>query len=383
LFDYPKPKKQYSVSVITPAYNEEDSIAGTIKSIFNSSYKIKEVIVVNDFSKDKTSEIVKNLMKIYPRLKLINNEKNLGKAESLNVGIKEATSELIAVIDSDSYPDKDSIGRMVGFFNDEKVGAVTSAVLVRHKDRFIEKLQSFEYSIIAWTRKLLSYIEGVWATPGPLSLYRRELLLRLGGFDKNNLTEDIEITWRIISQGYRAEMALGSRVYSIAPKRTSIWIKQRVRWNIGGLQCISKYKKLFLKKGMLGLFILPFFTISLLLGMVGLGVFFYISTSRIIQTFFYVDYTSRVGTSLFYVENTSLGLTILNLYGIIIFFFGLIFTFFGLGLMGEDRKGFRNLFNVLYYIIFYLAVYPGIMLLAIGKIIKYKILRKKIGWGTK
>lgn len=383
LFSYPKAEKEYSLSIVTPAYNEEDSIEGTIRAVLASDYPIFEMIVVNDNSKDKTGEIVERLMKKFKNLRLINNAENLGKAGSLNRGIKLARGELIAVVDSDSYPEKDAIRKMIGFFNDKKTGAVTCSVLVKHKNKFIEKLQNFEYVMIAWTRRLLGYIDGIWATPGPLSIYRRNLLKKLGGFDANNLTEDIEITWKITSNGYLAKMCLASRVYSIAPKKFSIWVKQRIRWDIGGLQCVNKYRGLFFKRGMFGFFILPFFIISMFLGLLGIGFFSYLALSRIWQAFFYTQYTYAAGTSLIAASDIYVTPTVLNFFGIALFILGLFFTLAGFGVMGEKRGGIRNIFNILYYMLVYLTVYPLILLLAIGKMVYYKILGKKLGWGTK
>ena len=69
IFEYPKAKKHYKISIIIPAYNEEDTIEETIKAVFNSDYNLYEVIVVNDGSKDRTAEIVRNLTKKYTKLK--------------------------------------------------------------------------------------------------------------------------------------------------------------------------------------------------------------------------------------------------------------------------------------------------------------------------
>jgi cellulose synthase/poly-beta-1,6-N-acetylglucosamine synthase-like glycosyltransferase len=386
LYYYPKLSKndkKFSISIITPAYNEEDCIEDTIKAVLSSKYPIKEMIIVNDNSKDKTVEIVKKMMKKYSNLKLINNKENIGKAKSLNKALKRAKGDLIAVIDSDSYPDKQAIGKMVGFFKQKDVGAVTSCVLVKYKDSFMRKLQGFEYSVIAFTRKLLEYVDGIWATPGPLSIYRRKLLFKIGGFDSSNLTEDIEITWRIVYNGYKAKMCIPAKVYSIAPKKVSTWFKQRIRWDIGGLQCVNKYKKFFLRRGMLGFFILPFFTLSLCLGLVGMGIFGYLFFTTVIGRFLYTKYTIAAGTSLVTLESLAITPTVLNFFGIILFLLGLFFTFVGLGIMGEKRGGFKNVLHILFYMAVYLTIYPFIMLVSIIKLSSYKIRRKKIGWGTK
>jgi len=162
LFAYPELKKNYSVSFVIPAYNEGETIGDTIEHVFNIDYKnIKEVIVVNDCSTDNTKEVVENLQKKYPKLILVNNPKNLGNAgRSKNAGIKFATGDIIAFVDADSYPAKDSLKKMLGYFNDEKVGAITCPILVRDANKFFEKIQDIEYRVIAFTRKLLGILVG-------------------------------------------------------------------------------------------------------------------------------------------------------------------------------------------------------------------------------
>ena len=75
LFYFPPITKKYSISVLVPAFNEEKTIASTIEAIFASEYPIKELIVLNDGSKDNTRKVVEKLMKKYSALKLINKEK--------------------------------------------------------------------------------------------------------------------------------------------------------------------------------------------------------------------------------------------------------------------------------------------------------------------
>jgi cellulose synthase/poly-beta-1,6-N-acetylglucosamine synthase-like glycosyltransferase len=384
-FEYPRYKKPYSLSIIIPCYNAESSIAGTIKSVLQSNYPgLKRVIVVDDCSTDDSYSIVKEIAKKERRVMLVQTPKNTGNAAGAkNFGIKYVNTYLIGFTDDDSFIQKDTMSKMIGFFDDPKTGAVTCSVLVKDPDTFIRKLQAFEYSMIAWTRKLLEYIDGIWATPGPLAIYRKEVIDKVRGYDAKNLTEDIEIVWNIVNHGYRVRMCLAGRVYSIAPRKLSVWFKQRIRWDIGGLQCINKYKSLFMRRGMLGYFIIPFFTLSLVLGLIGLGVFFYVAVSSIIQNYFFVSYSTAAGTRILSFDALNVTPTILNFFGIVLFLLGLFFTLAGLGVMGEKRGGIRNIFNLLFYMIVYLTLYPLIMLFAIGKIIRYKIQGKRFGWVTK
>ena len=371
-FDYPKPKKNYSVSFIVPAYNEESTIEETIKHIFDIDYDIKEVIVINDCSTDNTKKIVEKLLEKYPNLKLINNEKNLRKAGGLNKGWKVANGELIAVVDADSFPQKDSLKKMVGFFDDEDVGAVTCPVLARNKNKFWEKLQAIEYIAISFGRKLLEYVDAIYVTPGPLALYRKKALEDINGFDEDNMTEDIEATWHLAYNGWKRKMSLSAGVTSQVPDKINVWWKQRRRWNVGGLQCIQKYKGIIGKKGMLGAFIIPFFIINLFLGVIGLSIFFYLLSTRIISNYLLTRYSIIADIPLITLDEFYITPSILNYLGIVLFLFGLLFVLFTLSILNEKINKKENLFNILFYLIFYLILYPFIMIDAIRHYYKGK-----------
>ena len=96
------------ISVIIPVYNCEKTIKAAIRSIQNQNMENIEIILVNDFSKDSSLAIIKELMKEDPRIKLINNEKNMGALYSRNVGILEAKGEYVMTLDNDDmYMTKD------------------------------------------------------------------------------------------------------------------------------------------------------------------------------------------------------------------------------------------------------------------------------------
>ena len=89
------------ISVVIPAYNCEKTLKAAVRSIQNQNMTNIEIILVNDFSKDKSLEIIKELMKEDPRIKLINNEKNMGALYSRNIGILEAKGKYVTNLDND------------------------------------------------------------------------------------------------------------------------------------------------------------------------------------------------------------------------------------------------------------------------------------------
>ena len=375
IFSEHKTKKNYSVSVLIPAFNEQDSIRGTVESILKSDYKyLKEIIIINDGSKDNTLKIAKELEKKYSKVKILN-KKNSGKADSLNQAFKIAKGELIAIVDADSYPDANALSSMVGFFNDEKVGAVTTRILVRKRDNFLRKMQAVEYKVIAFTRKLLEFLDSIYVTPGPMALYRKDALSKIKGFDTKNMTEDIEATWHLIHDGYKIRMSFLSKASTIAPDTLKKWFVQRIRWNIGGFQTILKYKHCFFRKGMLGFFILPFFSVSLILGTFGLGLFIYRFSNRILSSYLSTKYSIAAQTAILTFKDLSLNPSILNFLGVILFVLSLAFVFFALRFVNKHISERESFFSVIFYSLIYIMLRPIVLIISL-----YKFLRGKYSW---
>lgn len=371
LFDFPRTDKVYGITAIVPAFNEEATVKDTVEAILAVDYPgLKEVIVVDDGSSDDTWKIIQGLAKKYKKVKAFTKENEGSKAGPLNFGLSKVKTELVAVVDADSYPAEDSFGKMVGFFDDATVGAVTCIFRPRNKKTFFERLQAAEYNMIAFTRKLLDYVDAIYVTPGPLALYRKTALDKIGGFDKKNMTEDIEATWHLAFEGYHRRMCLATHATTTVPKKIIPWYKQRRRWNIGGLQCIAKYKGTFLKRGMLGFFILPFFVLQLFLGLIGLSIFFYLTITRIISNYVFTTYSISVGTPLITANDLLITPSFLNYLGVILFIAGAVFTFGVLCIINRELVKKHNLFNIFFYLVVYLSVYPFIMISAVYNFLK-------------
>ncbi len=379
IYASPRITKRYGVSVLIPAWNEQDTLEGTVVSVINSArgYPVNEIIIINDASTDRTKEIAEGLARKYRIVRVLNNEKNMGKAGGLNRAIPLTKSELVAVVDSQSYLEIDSIKNLIGFFDDPRVGVATGRILVKKRENLLEKLQALEYSIVAFTRKMLGFVDAIYVTPGPLSLYRRRALIEARGFDTKNMTEDIEMTWRLISKGYIVRMSLNSHVETVTPNKLKKWWRQRNRWNMGGLQCLRKYRRFMFNKkyNMLGLFIVPYFTLTLLLGLIGLGIFVYIAVRNVLSNLLYAKYTIAAGSSLISLDNLYFTVNVLNFLGIALFVLGVIFTLIGLKIIRPKGVKIYSPPLLAAYIIIYLTIYPIILISSI-----IRLARKDVGW---
>ena len=369
LYYYPKPKKNYTISVVIPCYNEGKSILGNLKALLNQDYKyLEKIIVVDDCSTDGSFEITKKFARKHKKIIVVRTPKNTGNAAgSKNYGAKFVKSELIAFSDADSHPAKDAISKMVGFFNNPKMAAVTSFVPIRNRDEsFLSKIQSLEYMFIGFFRKLLDFVDSVYVTNGPLSIYRTKFFREIGGFDEKSITEDIEITWNFLSRGYKTAMSLGARVSTLAPTKIKPWFRQRTRWGLGGLQAISKYKSMFLRKGLFGAFVLPFVTFSIILSIFTFLFSIYLVAESLLINGLTAVKSAKNDAPIFDFENFSYHPSVLIFYLLVLFTTSLIFYQYILKKTGYEKKsGIKRFFNMLFYLLVYGTLYPIVWFKAI------------------
>lgn len=106
------------VSIISPTYNDEDTIENTINSVLNQSYKNWEMIIVDDCSRDNTGYIVKQKAKEDERIKYIKLDKNSGASVARNVALKNAKGKYIAFLDCDDLWLEDKLKKQVNFMEE-------------------------------------------------------------------------------------------------------------------------------------------------------------------------------------------------------------------------------------------------------------------------
>ncbi len=296
LFEYPPEMNGTlpKVSLIISAYNEESKIAGCLDSLKRVDYPkhLFEVLVVNDGSTDGTASVVKPYVDS-GAVRLIDNAVNKGKAACLNQGIEHASGTYIACMDADSFVDADIFMKTLPYFKEKGVGAVTVSVKVKNTNTLLQKVVELEYILgLSLFLKVFSRCNCVYVTPGPFSIYRSSLLAEIGGFDAKNITEDLEIAYRIRQAGYSVACCLATAVETIIPGNLKSLYRQRKRWYSGALLTLWKHKSFLLTKraGLFGVFI-PFIYSLTALGMVLFVVSLYMGVSNLVRNLSYLSLT--------------------------------------------------------------------------------------------
>jgi cellulose synthase/poly-beta-1,6-N-acetylglucosamine synthase-like glycosyltransferase len=384
-----KIKKWPSVTVIIPAYNEEKHIRECIESVLNLDYyknKVK-IIVVNDGSKDGTREVVERIMreKKDRNITLIN-QKNSGKAKSLNKALKIVKTEFFACLDADSVVSKEALKRIIKTFYeyDENLSIVTPAMKIRNPENLLQKLQYVEYNISMLLHRLMSNLNSIYVAPGPFSVYRTEVVKRLGGFDSTTLAEDQEIAYRMQKNFYDIKQSPKAFVYTTPPKNFNSLYRQRRRWYIGGFSNIIKYKELFLnpKYGHFGIVQMPFNLLNFIMAFLGVFLityYIFLPVIRFLRNIFIIKFDIYPYIKTFFSQKFKLSLTLIELNAfrtmiiIVLLVISLSMLFFAFKNANEKNKR-KSL--VLLLIIYFFIYYAVLSFVCVISVLEFIILRK-------
>ncbi len=248
-----------SVTVLIPAFNEERVIVTSVERILASTHQKLDVIVIDDGSADGTAEAVRGAFADEPRVKLIP-VRNGGKARAVNFGLQRATGDIIVVLDADTQFERKTISRLVRWFADPKIGAVAGNAKVGNRINMLTRWQALEY-ITAQNleRRALATLGCITVVPGAVGAWRRECIVKLGGFPVDTLAEDQDLTIQIQREGKKVVFDASAIAWTEAPDTIAGLAKQRFRWAFGTLQCIWKHRRMNLnpRYGALGLVALP------------------------------------------------------------------------------------------------------------------------------
>ncbi|TYC47845.1 glycosyltransferase [Weissella muntiaci] len=231
------------ISILVAAHNEELTIESTINHLerrMNYPTDKYEVIVVDDGSTDRTKDILLRLQKLYAnRLRVIKIVNNRGKAAGLNIALGFAKGEFVLSNDADSKPEIDALWKYMYYFErkgGKKLGAVTGNMLPINKTTIVSEAQQNELnSIIGLIKRAQLSFGGLFAFSGANTMYRKQAVLDVGGWQAEQPTEDIAISWDMQIAGWKAFFAPHIRFYMDVPETLRDLIKQRKRWTSGGL----------------------------------------------------------------------------------------------------------------------------------------------------
>ncbi len=254
-----------SVTIIVPCWNEERTVGKTIHSLLDLDYpkdKLK-IMIVDDGSKDNTWKVIQHF-KDNPQIEL-HTKPNGGKYTALNYGLSKLSTDLVGCLDADSYVHKDSLKKIVYYFQDSETMAVAPSIKLWEPKSVLQLLQKIEYGFGIFTRKMFQYMNAIYITPGPFSIFRKEVFEKLGPYRHAHNTEDIEIALRMQENGMKIVHAHSAFVYTVPPNTVKKLLKQRVRWSHGFIQNARDYRHMFFNKkyGNVGVFILPMAALSI------------------------------------------------------------------------------------------------------------------------
>jgi len=295
------------ISLVVPAHNESGSIVDSVAALLDLEYPGLEVIVVNDGSTDATLERLSQtfqlvpahmlyvpeiatapVKRIYkslrqPRLMVVDKESAGNKADAINAGLNVCNSPFVCVVDADSLLERDSLMRIVsGIFSDPG-SAVAAGGIVRVLNgcsvsqgrlqaislprRPIEILQVIEYlRAFLVGREAWAYFNMLPIISGAFGIFRRDLVLRIGGFRPQAIGEDIDLVVRLHrylrEQGmeYHISFVPDPTCWTEVPADLKSLARQRARWQQGLMDTLWRNRDMLLRRryGRIGLFLLPY-----------------------------------------------------------------------------------------------------------------------------
>ncbi|PIO03934.1 hypothetical protein COT48_02975 [Candidatus Woesearchaeota archaeon CG08_land_8_20_14_0_20_47_9] len=250
------------VSVVIPAFNEEDSIGESILSVLKLRYPKErlEVIVVDDGSTDSTPRIVGRVIaENRGRSIRLVRQPNSGKWVAVNRGLEMAGGEFFACLDADSFVEPHALKLLLSRFTSKRVAAVLPIIKVKEPKNLLERLQWYEYLINMFYKRITGFLNCIHVAPGPFSIYRTRVLRKVGGFREAYKTEDLEIVLRLQERHYEIIQVLDAEVYTNAPSTFKSLYIQRNRWNKGAVLNAWDYRRMMFKReyGDFGVFQLP------------------------------------------------------------------------------------------------------------------------------
>ncbi|MDX2192391.1 MAG: glycosyltransferase [Gemmatimonadales bacterium] len=232
------------VTIIVPAYNEGPVIEQSVRSLLQLDYPAYEILVVDDGSSDDTAARVAPMEGRHGDVTVrLVSKRNGGKASALNTGIALARHDYVLCMDGDSKLEPQVLRVSMPHFAQAHVAAVAGNVKVINRQTHLARFQALEYiEGLNMARRAQGFVRVVNIIPGPIGLFRRQVLAEVGGYDRDTFAEDADLTLKILSAGYHIVYEDRAIAWTEAPEGVLDLIKQRYRWTRGILQAVRKRK---------------------------------------------------------------------------------------------------------------------------------------------
>jgi cellulose synthase/poly-beta-1,6-N-acetylglucosamine synthase-like glycosyltransferase len=289
-----------TISILVPMHNEEAVAKRMLENLLKSEYPTEklEIIVVDDHSDDKTPEILDELEEREPLIKVIHrtdDREPRGKPLALNTGLKQANGEIVIVFDADYFPARGALRDLAVCFKDPEVGAAMGRVIpLNTKTNLLTRLLDLErsggYQVDQQARHDLLVIPQYGGTVGG---FRRDVVRSLEGFDPDVLAEDTDLTFRLLTKGWKVVYANRVECYEQVPETWVNRARQIRRWSRGHNQVMLRRLTKFLGSRYLtrrekwdGFLLLSIYTVPFLLltGIVDSVALFFMGRMQLLPT---------------------------------------------------------------------------------------------------
>lgn len=257
---------QRTVTVLIPAHNERATIATTMAALARVQGPVVQVIVAENGSTDGTAEVARAEAVSHPHVPWdIRECGTVGKAGALNACLPDVVGDVVVLLDADTVLDPDFVTAVLPHFDAPDVGAVAGNVKVGNRATLLGRLQAFEYiASLALDRRAQAQLGVVSVVPGAAGAFRRDALVRVGGWPSRTLTEDADLTVELLAAGWRIPYESRAISWTEAPATVGDLVRQRRRWSFGTTQVteLHRHRMLARSSGRLGYLGLPWLTLS-------------------------------------------------------------------------------------------------------------------------
>ena len=223
------------VTLLIPAHNEEQVIAGCVVAARAVDYPLLEVLVLDDGSSDATVDVATTAAAGDERVVVVRDPVNRGKADRLNLGFAHAQHDLVAVTDADTHVHPLALRLLVARLTaSPRIAAVAGGPHVTNRTNLLCAMQIIEAaSIIGLIRRTQALTGRVGVVAGVLGLFRRDAVQAVGGYRGEMATEDIDLSWRLLLAGWLTSYEPAALVGMQVPARLPALWAQRRRWARG------------------------------------------------------------------------------------------------------------------------------------------------------